>query len=751
MLSHRRRHVSPTLFLVLIAALILIPLWRVESERGGLRSTAVAAPQTPTFSLPGGYYTEAPLSLALQPPQPDLPLLYTLDGSEPGPANGFPYSQPIHLDATAPQVVIVRARAVTADGSFGPIATASYFLDVPASLPLISLVIDPDDFSGSERGIYANPEMRGREWERPAHITFLEPDRQTGFESGVGLRVHGLRTRLLAKKGLRLYFRDEYGNGRLDYPLFPDSELTSFKQLVLHNGGQDMAAKDEPTFRNWTLLRNSLTTQLADPLHVDAARSRPVLLFINGQPWGIYQLRERIDDDFLADHYGIEEADLLDTPEGTEYDDDVKSGSRDHWDALMDFVEANDLREPANHDFVAAQVDLDNFIDYTLLQIYTSNEDWPFHNVTQYRNREAGGKWQWLLWDNDLALSYHPADSLDRNMVAETIAETHPLATPRYTLLLRRLLANPDFYNRFLVRQAILLETVFDPEQVLPLIEALAAEMEPDIDYEIARWQIDRTNWWDNVESLRQFARQRPDYVRQHTQETFNLAGLAGLQLNGPVSGEGSLVVADMPLTLPWHGRFFKETTVPITAVPGPGFQFSGWAEGGIDNPFLWSVEEPLTLTPIFEPLLENAPRPGDITLSDYSEIGGEQWLTLRLNRTLDLRGWRITDNDSKTATDEGSLIFSDDEGFSAVSSGTLIRIHTNCHLLPGECPPDDVDGRDGEINLYTSNAALDVERDPWFHLSPNDNIVILAPGETDEFADDIEIAFTRIGQSGNR
>jgi hypothetical protein len=381
LLAHRA---APGALCLLLLALLALYLRRAPVQ-------AAPISLTPAFSLPSGYY-DHDIHIALHAPQPDARIFFTLDGSLPAPDTATLYTRPLPLSAATPAVVVLRACALFPDGNLGPTVTASYFLALPASLPLLSLVVDPADLWDSERGIYANPLQHGLDWERPAEITYVESDRQTGFTLAAGVRIHGGGSREFDKKSFRLYFRQEYGTGQLDYPLFPDSPVHTFDRLVLHNGGQDYAVTPSPPFPpriNWTLMRNLVVERLAAELDSCTTQSRPVLLFINGQSWGIYHLRERIDEQFLTDHYGAEETDFIEAP-GQMNEQRVVTGDIKHWETLVQFLDTHDLSDPAAYAYVESQVDIDNFIDYNLLQIYGVNDDWPEGNVQQFRARVQG-------------------------------------------------------------------------------------------------------------------------------------------------------------------------------------------------------------------------------------------------------------------------------------------------------------------------------------------------------------------------
>lgn len=734
-----------------IIALIFLALAGFYTlDHRGESLTAVPS-NVPVFSRPGGYYEDG-FQLVLSTAVPGAKIRYTLDGASPTAETGVLYTTPIRLSSDTPAVTVVRARVEPADATPGPVATASYFIGVTAELPLLSLVIDPADMWDAERGLYTHIEERGVEWERPVDLTFVDEDRSQGFQIAAGVRLHGEWTRRFDKKSLRLYFRSKYGATQLAYPLFPGNEVTTFDRLVLHNGGNDSTQPEV----NWTLFRNALVTELALAMGTNAAYTRPVLLFINGQPWGIYQLRERIDEQFLADHYGIEEADILDSP-ANQWVSNTVAGDREHWEQLLSYVKSHDLRDPVAYADVAAQVDLANLMDYTLLQLYSGNVDWPEHNVNQFRARRAGGQWQWIVWDNDYSFGLNlPAylgfegDIVTVDLVQKLFEEDHAATAGEDTLLIRKLFENPDFRQRFLQRAAELLNTTFAAEAVAPRLERLVAALAPDIDYEIARWGSS-VNWALSVEDMRDYVRRRPDALRAHLVTAFDLPGTVACTFAPPDVGEGSVAVAGRVLEeLPWTGVYFRGIPLELQAVPAPGYRFVGWEGLEGEAPLLTPpLAGECAFTPRFEPLSPDLPWAGDVTFTAYQvdDTGGIEgdWFEVRVERCggIDLRGWRLTDNDRKDATDEGSLFLADIPALAAVPCGTTLRIiATRSAANDARYPQDDLAAWDRSLLLYIGNGHLIEGHDAWFDLGAQDNLAVLAPGPTASYTDDVGIAF---------
>ena len=550
--------------------LVLVPLWVLEdrSER-----PVVSDPMAVQFSHPTGYYEDG-IRLKLDVAAPGATVRFTTDGSEPTAANGTDYDKPLYLPADPESVVVVRARAVASDGLLGPEATATYFLGSETALPALSLMVEPDDLWGGEEGIFFHAGDAGRAWERPTEIVYLDEMKQVGFAAPAGLRVHGHSSRWFAKKSLRLYFRPDYGMAELQYPLFPDGELTSFKRLVLDSGGQDMPAEAG----NGTLLRKPLVTNLMEDSNIIAAETKPVVLYINGQLWGIYLLRERMDRIFFADHYGIGDLDILGY---VSFEPEPLEGDWTHWDELMAYVETHDLSDPEHYEMVLSQIDLANFIDYHAFQILLGNLDFPQTSRDRIHPHVQGGKWFWFLWDSDWAFGLAKGsggfpDPASWLLTDEEADSGRKQTNQQESLLFRKLMDNPDFRLAFVRRLEGLLNTTFLPESVIAELDSLVEEMGPDIDYELMRWQSPG-NWPDSVEQMRQYIRRRPNVVKQHVVKELGLSGTANLTFD-VARGDGSVMVNGMLVPdLPWSGVFFTGLPLEVTAVPADGYRFAGW------------------------------------------------------------------------------------------------------------------------------------------------------------------------------
>jgi hypothetical protein len=724
-----------------------------RSSKAKIARTALAQEEQDRalrFSPAGGYY-DHDLAVELHVDSPNK-ILFTTDGSTPTFANGILYEQPIYLDSQSPRVVALRTREVLTGTQLGPVVSASYVLGVRTQLPVLSLIIDPSELQDLDTHYLS----RGQAWERNVHLTYITPDRQVGFTQAAGLRIRGNGMTSLPKKSFWIYFRQEYGKGKLSYPLFGDGDVHTFDRLVLDGGGTQREA--DKSLR-WTLMESELTAQLTRDIGGIAPQGQYVVLFINGQPWGIYDLRERLDQHFVNDHFNVQDADLIENHQ-------AQSGDLDNWNALNDFVANHSLADPQNFEFVQTQMDLQDFTDYNIIQIFAAHDDWPQENAVRARARVPGGRWFWMSWDATRGYGVTGNTSFDAvewAMHSYALTQHESSAPLRATLLLRSLLENDGYRAAFLARAADLLNTTLSAGSVAARIDRTAAQLASDMHLEQDRWPS-VWDWQTNVQDMRAWTQARPDQMRQELMRNFELTGTVTLEFAPPSAGKGYVTVDGLlARQLPWQGVYFAGCQVQVLAIPEPGYVFAGWDASELTTANITlTVSVTRTLTPRFAPARPDAPRPNDAIFDElwindngtrYASLGGRpiegDWFELLVVRDkLDMRGWRVTDNDTKTATDEGSLIFPRAPAFAAVPRGTVILvIATENETNAANFPRDDLDASDGRMILYVGNGTLDAETDPGFGIGrSNDNLALLAPRPTGSFADDVGIDFVAEG-----
>lgn len=479
--------------------------------------------QKPAFSLAEGLYAN-PQSVTIAASAGEQ-IYYTTDGSIPT-ADSAVYTGAIDISHS----LTLRAIGLEEGKFASEVATATYLIGEDSDIPVVSIAID-DKYLNDERiGIYTegtngkvipdcgeeNPVKANynQKWERPAHMTLFENNHTAVLSQDIGLKISGECSRSNPQKSFQLKADDKYGKGKFKYQVFRDKTIDSFERLKLRNAGQDFIK---------THMRDALAQMVAkEQPNILYEAYRPTLVFINGEFWGLYSLREKLGEEYLEENFDAKKANLL------EDDRIVKEGSSEDYDALVEFLGNHSLVSQENYDYVASKIDIDNYIDYMITNIYAGNADWPGTNLVYWKPK-SGGKWQWILHDMDFGFALYADWGVDYDTLAAATAVNGPeWPNPAWsTLLLRRLLENPGFKATFKNRLTARLDTVFAPASVKRVIDRMSAEVSPYIQRHIDRWKIDgqysyavnsKADWEAEVQKLRDFADRRPELVKAHLQ-----------------------------------------------------------------------------------------------------------------------------------------------------------------------------------------------------------------------------------------
>jgi hypothetical protein len=451
-----------------------------------------------SFSLKGGE-TSGGQTLTLTAEE-GAEIFYTLDGSAPT-SSAIPYVHPIALDTSK----TVRAIAM-ADGQLPSIVTThTYIVGVEHDLPIVALSTDPGYLFGG-KGIYSNslPDT-----EEPVHVEFFETDGLPALSFDAGVAIFGGMSQRNPQKSLAVHLRKEYGTEEIHYPLFDDNAVTSFKHFLLRTSGQDTyMTKIKDAF---------IQKAVRDVIDIDVMDSRPCVVYINGEYWGLYNLREKVNEDYLASHHGVD-PDQVDILAWNGY---AKAGSNEAYLALVEYVATHDMRNPEYYTYVGSQIDVDEFIDYLIVESYFGNTD--SGNIKYWRDRN-GGKWRWVLYDMDWALF---GGTYTWNNIAQIFdPDGMGVFDWIHTTLHVNLMKNDHFREEFIQRYALYTNTFFAPERLLPLYDAMIAEIELEMPRQLERWPrpVIYDSWEDQVAMTRQIIMEKPEIEKKHLQEFFGLS-----------------------------------------------------------------------------------------------------------------------------------------------------------------------------------------------------------------------------------
>ncbi len=609
----------------------------------------------PEFSASGGYYADS-VQLSIESSIEGVVVYYTTDGSLPDqndavftdvlwlksrvgepniismiPTNNNDDPGPPYYEGWQPplgevyKAHVIRARAFHPDAPPSPVSTHTYIIDDLLSsrytLPVLSLSTNPENLFDDEIGIYVhgnntNYFQDGDEWERKAHLSLFEKDGSLAMSEDIGIRTHGNTTRSRPRKSLRMISRAEYGNSWFNYPIFPDKTTSQYKRFILRNSGNDW---------DWAIFRDAFLQSLAKNLDVDRQYYRPAILFINGEYWGIHNIRDRYDEHYINARYGLEEHEMTMLENNASFKFGNEAG-REHYVSMINYMNSYNLANQQYFDEVAKRMDIESFTDFQLTNIFSMNTDWPGNNTLMWRyltdqfdpNALNGrdGRWRWMLLDLDFGfgLPFFYVPGVDQGPAHNTLA--FALATngpswpnpPWSTAILRNLLKNQSYMYFFINRFCDLLNTDFSESTVIESIDSIRNILQPEMEEHILRWRRPVTiyDWFQNVENMRSFAQERPGYIRQHLNSYFQLNGSATLKLTieGQAMGNIQVNTIVIPDTDQWTGKYFKNIPLKLMAMSKPGYRFVRWE--GTFNSNSEHLDIVLTtdadITAIFEP-----------------------------------------------------------------------------------------------------------------------------------------------------
>ncbi len=575
-------------------------------------------PEAPTFSVEAGFYDKAQ-SLELTAPD-GCRVYYTTDGSVPvpGEADTRLYENPLLLadvrgGSTVTKGTVIRAVSVTPDGICSNITTRSYFIGARMTgkyfIPVISLVTDPDNLYNKETGIFVHYNERGDEWERPIHFEFFEADGKQEFSINCGTRVHGGASRSSEVKSLRLYARQEYDEQKnFKYDFFSNGlvpaldttgePITKFKRLLLRGGGNEAGAWERVYFRD------TLTAWLVQD-RLDVQASTPCIVFLNGSYYGIMNLRERQDSRYIENHYNLKNEEVAiyefwydeqgtfnvaadaKTPE-------LADKAQQEYAAAYQFASTADMSVPENYAQVCEFFDIDNYIDYICIELYSNNTDWPGNNCKAWRylGKDTGvpggdGRVRFLLYDTEFGYGLY-GKFASYNALANLLdAETTEWPNPKgSTAMFRNLLNSPEFLDAFLTRICDLLNETCEPTAVNAVVDKMAARYAGFIKENKNAGQF-YDDYSRNLEIVKDFIKERPDALRKHlleeldTGEPYTLyvlfdPAMGELKINGrSITGESNSYDTDEG---GFCGIYFGNCTLQIEALAKEGYRFTGFA-----------------------------------------------------------------------------------------------------------------------------------------------------------------------------
>ena len=496
--------------------------------------------QLPAFSVTPGIYDNA-VTVAITAGEGET-IRYTTDCTTPN-ASSEVYSGELSISKNS----VIRAAAFRDGYLSGDVATATYLFrsdGVNHALPVVTLVTDPDNLWNSKTGIYATGDQFDPDaasyadtlksatyyqakfateeqvdtiWEKPAAFSLFDDNGKQVFTQNVGIRIAGSFGRGRAQKGFNVIARKEYGKGSMEYPFFENRPYTEYKAVVLRAGAQD---------QNRSKIRDELASGLLEGTDINILYQayRPTVLYLNGEYWGVYFMKEKRNRFFVAQHENTENN--VDMAIGKGFKQRTYGDNSD-WVSLYEYATSHDLSASDAYNYVAERMDVDSFRDYMIAEIYNGNTD--TYNFQYYRLK--GGKWKFIFYDFCWGFQSPGHETLAFRM-GKTPSDVCSAK------LFAAMLQNKGWRDSFCRRFGELLNTAFAPERVSALIEELYGYVEPEIKREREKFNKDtfmgvkqpNTNlgtyegFQSEISKLKDFAQKRPEEIKRQLQSNLGLS-----------------------------------------------------------------------------------------------------------------------------------------------------------------------------------------------------------------------------------
>lgn len=439
---------------------------------------------------------------------------------------GIAFGEFVIPEEPVDKATIVRAVALDGKGRVVARNNAVYWIGFDEKkgyddIGIVSIVTDPDNLFDYEKGIYVygkvfddslvngeiveedphlwwtgNYTQHGKEWERPAWITFWDMERRLIYDGTAGIRIQGLSSREQPNKSLNLFAREEYGTKSFPGEIF-FSDGYPIGSMTLYNGAQGSSK-----------LPDYLVNTLASDLNISTREFEPYNLFLDGEYWGVYYLTPRFEEEYFEAKYNVYGSDVVEIKVGN-----VEIGTPNDillYNDMVSWIASNDMSIPENYQEACRMIDMKSYLDYYATEIYIATGDWPDNNIALWRTRDTGvgdyydGRWRWILFDVNLSMSY-PTARMDWVEYAASKSETFA-----------SLLYNDDFKASLEERLVYLAQNNFNPKRVNAFIDDYEEKMAAPMELEYKRFYGDnRTvdDFYVGCEDIRLFFNRRYDYI----------------------------------------------------------------------------------------------------------------------------------------------------------------------------------------------------------------------------------------------
>ena len=600
------------------------------------------------FSHQGGLVSQE-INLSISGNSEDEIIRYTTDKSIPN-AGSQEFLSSIKINKTT----IVRAKIFKDNFISSHDNSKSFIFDANHSLNLVTLISEPDNFFDENTGIYVYGKNASSNWpfyganfwndsEKPIQFSYYEKDNKLGIEFNAGVKIFGGGSRANDQRSLSIFVRNKYGVGEMDYPFFDNVSYDKFQAIILRNTGNDWLKAN---------MRDAAVSKLMQGSDLEFQDFKPVVTYLNGDYWGLYFLREKINEHMISSKSGYDTDDIS----ILEFDGEEIHGSNEDFIELRTFINSEDLSVKNNYEYVESQIDIKNFILYNLTNIYIGNNDWPGNNRKFWK--EKNGKWRWILFDTDFAFGLENGHDYSYNSLKyatnQNCVSLSCRNRPWSTVYLRKLLENKLFKDQFINHFADEMNSRFLPNNIKSILQSTHELISSEIESHYKRWNRNPSRAVTYLNSMKEYADKRPQYMKNQILDFFTISSFNKITINNSQVEMGEILLNNN-LTITqdsWFGDYFEDIMISIKAIPKLGYEFSHWS-GDVNENSNEIFINPNTEKQVIANFVKSDLLPlviNEINYKSSKDFDSGDWIEIYNpnEKELDITNWSIKDNDDQ-------------------------------------------------------------------------------------------------------
>jgi gliding motility-associated-like protein len=527
----------------------------------------------PAMSVNAGFYSGTQ-NVSITSPDAGVTIYYTTNGFVPTTSSTV-YSGPITVSSNT----VVRARAFSSNPNIPAsfVNSNTYFINTTHTIPVVSVF--GDQIQTLLGGTQISPQT-GLEWFDKNQVQKAETEGEAN--------EHGNDSWAYNQRGFDFVSKDEMGyNHAVNHKVFDSKQRKSFQRLIFKAAANDNYIQGTPGLP--AHVRDAFAHTLSDrgQLYLDERTCAFVVIYVNAQYWGVYDCREKVDDDDYTDYYYAQNEFNLQFLQtwGATWSAYGGAQAQTDWNTLRNFITSNNMAVQSNYDYVDSLFNIKSFVDYFVYNSWLVTSDWLNWNTAWWRGIDPNGdkkKWRYTLWDLDAILGHY----INYTGVPDASPNADPcnvdnLPNPGgqgHTQILNALMANPGFKQYYESRYIDLMNTTLNCSFVLPLYDSMIAVMQPEMQAHAAKWGGSLAGWQSNAANFRNQLQQRCNAMTQGMIDCYALTGPYNITYDVQPAGSGNIKINSItPASYIFAGSYFGGIETLLKAKANTGWVFDHW------------------------------------------------------------------------------------------------------------------------------------------------------------------------------